>query len=60
MVKFIAGFVVGIATAAAVSAFAAQLVGDDGYLAGWSVTVGGEEVCADPYVWTSTREIECD
>ncbi|HMU20651.1 MAG TPA: hypothetical protein PKC48_00095 [Sphingorhabdus sp.] len=39
---------------------AAQLVGDTGYLRGWSVTKGGEEVCYMPYVWVSSKEIECD
>ena len=39
---------------------AARLVGSSGYLSGWSVTVEGEEVCSDPYVWTSVKEIDCD
>ena len=39
---------------------AAQVVGTNGYLTGWSVTKDGDEVCSDPYIWTSTREIECD
>lgn len=52
-----AGLVIGLAGTAA---SAARIVGDTGYLMGWSVTVSGDEVCSDPYVWTATREIECD
>jgi hypothetical protein len=60
MKKFIAGFLAGLATALAISAFAAKMVGNNGYLSGWEVTKDGEEICSDPYVWVSTREIECD
>lgn len=60
MKKFVAGFLAGLATALAVSAFAAKMVGSDGYLVGWDITKDGEEICSDPYIWTSTREIECD
>ena len=60
MKKFIAGFIAGLATALVVSAFAARLVGSDGFLTGWDITKDGEEICSDPYVWTSTKEIECD
>jgi hypothetical protein len=60
MKKFVAGFIAGLTTALAISAFAAKMVGGNGYLTGWEITKDGEEICSDPYVWTATREIECD
>ncbi|GIK84792.1 MAG: hypothetical protein BroJett026_02730 [Betaproteobacteria bacterium] len=60
MKRFVSGFMLGVMVGVAASAAAARLVGDNGYLIGWEVTVNGEQVCSDPYVWTSTREIECD
>lgn len=60
MHRYIVGFLVGILVGTVTSVFAARIVGDNGHATGWTVTVGGEEVCDDPYVWVSTREIECD
>lgn len=60
MRKFVAGFVAGTLFATATMALAAKVVGNNGHLLGWSVTVDGEEVCDSPYVWQSLREIECD
>ncbi len=60
MKRFICGLIVGLCLGVAISAAAAKIVGDTGYLFGWDVTVGGETVCSDPYIWTSTHEIECD
>lgn len=60
MKKFIAGFLAGVVATLSITALAAKVVGDNGYLLGWSITKDGEEICSDPYVWTSTREIECD
>lgn len=60
MMKFIAGMLFGLGIGIAVTATAAQLVGDTGYLSGWDVSINGETVCSDPYIWTNTREIECD
>lgn len=59
MRPFFAGLVIGIGIATTTFTYAATLVGT-GYLMGWDVTVNGETVCTDPYVWTGTREIECD
>jgi hypothetical protein len=30
------------------------------YLYGWTVEIGGDEVCSDPYMNSATRTIECD
>lgn len=60
MRKFLLGLAAGLAIGFAGSATAARLVGDSGYLSGWSVTKEGEEICYMPFVWTATKEIECD
>lgn len=60
MKKLVIGFMLGLAAGAAVPSVAATLVGSTGYLAGWTVTKDGEEVCYMPYIWTGIREIECD
>lgn len=60
MHKYLIGFLAGALFSLSATSFAARLVGDVGYLFGWSVTVDGEEVCDDPYIWTATKEIECD
>lgn len=40
---------------------AARVVGENGYLMGWGIEdQDGNTLCSDPYVWTSTREIECE
>lgn len=60
MRKYIIGFVAGLALGATAPAAAALIVGNTGYLIGWTVTKDGDEVCYMPYIWTATREIECD
>lgn len=60
MKKFIAGVLLGLCLGVALTASAAKLVGDSGFLMGWDVTVDGDTVCSDPYVWPGINEIECD
>ena len=60
MRKFITGFLSGVVLAAAAPVAAASIVGSTGYLWGWSVTKDGDEICDAPYIWTFSREIECD
>lgn len=60
MKKFIVGVIFGILLGTVASAYAAQMMGENGYLHGWDVVKEGETLCSDPYVWMSTREIECD
>jgi hypothetical protein len=40
--------VLGLVLGGAATAFAALLVGDDGYVFGWSVVKDNEEICSDP------------
>ena len=60
MKRLAIGFIIGLAAGAAAPVAAATLVGNTGYLFGWSVTKDGEDICYMPFVWTATREIECD
>jgi hypothetical protein len=60
MRKYLIGFTAGVLFGAAVPATAAIVVGGTGYLLGWSVTKDGDEICYMPFVWTATKEIECD
>jgi hypothetical protein len=39
---------------------AAQIVGGNGYMIGWDIQKDGETICSDPFVWTATKEIDCD
>jgi hypothetical protein len=40
-------------------AYGPHLMGS-GYLQGWTIMHDGEEICDSPYVWDSTKEIECN
>jgi hypothetical protein len=60
MRKFMAGLILGLMLGGAAAAFAAEITLQSGYLANWSVIQNGEEVCRDPFVSTSARQIECD
>lgn len=57
---FFLGLVLGFMLGGSVAAFAAVIAGENGYVLDWSVTKGGEEICSGPFIWTSTKEIECD
>jgi hypothetical protein len=59
MRKFVIGMAVGLFIGATVSAWAAGIFGS-GELSGWTVTKDGEEVCSDPSVDASSKEIECE
>ena len=60
MKKFWTGLVLGLLLGIIGSTFAAKILGSDGYLIDWTVTTDGESICDAPYIWTSTKEIECD
>lgn len=57
MKRFVFGFLLGLflGSVALVTAHVPQ-----GYLSNWAVTKGGRIVCLDPYIWPSSREIECE
>lgn len=59
MRKYTIGFICGVLFGAAVPAAAAAIAGS-GFLYGWDVVKDGKTICYAPYVWTSTKEIECD
>lgn len=54
------GLTTGLLVGFAGTALAAQFVREVGYLSGWFVIMNGETLCADPYVWPVSHEIECD
>lgn len=60
MRKFGLGLLLGLIAGAVVPAAATQVVGGSGYLMGWTVSLDGDEVCDDPYVYPGSKEIECD
>ena len=60
MRNFLTGLATGIALALSGTAAAAGIYGNTGYLMGWTVTKDGNEICYAPFVWVSSREIECD
>lgn len=61
MTRFLAGVVLGLLLGSAATALAARLVGNDGYLLGWTVIDRHDrKICDEPFVWTGTRELQCD
>ena len=59
MLRFLSGVILGVFLGLAATALAASISGT-GTLTGWSVVSEGEEVCSDPTVDTSSKEIQCD
>ena len=59
MRKFAIGLIIGLLFGGSMTAFAAGVFGS-GSLYGWIVTKDGEEVCSDPEVETSGKEILCN
>jgi len=57
MIGFLLGAAVSLGSGEAVPI--AHVVGENGHLLGWDVTIEGEVVCSDPYAWISTKELEC-
>ncbi len=57
--SLILGFILGMLTATSSTVFAVKVLGT-GYLMGWEVTYNGRTICDDPYIWSGTREIECN
>jgi len=62
MRKFLLGLACGLVLGFAGTAVASvHIVGDKvGFLMGWTVTKDGNEICDDPYVWSVTKEIDCN
>jgi hypothetical protein len=60
MSRYFAGVITGLVLGTAFGAYAAKVVGYDGYLSGWSVMKDGEEICSEPFIYLGSREIECD
>jgi len=60
MRKFAGGLALGLLFGAAAPLAVQQIVGGTGYLFGWSVSIDGNTVCYDPYIWEGAQEIECD
>jgi hypothetical protein len=59
MARFAAGLIVGLVLGCCASAYAAGCFGS-GTAFGWTVTKDGDDVCSDPQINNTTKEIECD
>jgi hypothetical protein len=60
MSRFAAGLIIGLLLGACASAYAAGCFGHGGVAHGWTVTKDGDEICTDPDIDDSSKEIECD
>lgn len=55
------GLTVGTAAGVLASEHTPRIVGGDGYLLGYDIIDQDSDIlCRDPWVWTSTKEIECE
>jgi len=54
MRKFALGMMAGLVLGSSLTAIAAVVAGEDGFLHGWPVTKDGEE----DWIWKATKEIE--
>jgi hypothetical protein len=57
MSRFLAGLIVGLLLGASASAYASGCFGH-GTAHGWTVIKDGDEVCSDPDINDSSKEIE--
>lgn len=60
MLRLVSGLIAGFVLGVAATGHAQRVVGQNGYLVGWEVTMDGGTVCTDPYVHIGSQEIECD
>lgn len=59
MRKLLLGMIAGLILGSSLTAIAAGIFGT-GELTGWTVMKDGEEVCSDPSVDPTSKEIDCD
>ena len=62
MKNFIIGFFLGgLLLGSASAVVSPKIVGGDGYLYGYEVVnEDGDELCSDPWVYTSSKSITCE
>jgi len=54
MKRLVLGIIIGLILGSVTSVIA------DGFAFNWTVTKNGRVICEDPWIWKSTKEIECD